>query len=67
MKAKLIFDLENNDDRIAHLRCVKAVDLSLVIWNMLHNTKKELLFDCSEEFEKGVDPFILFNNCGSKS
>lgn len=55
MKAKLIFDLEDSNDRLEHLRCVKALDMSLVLWDMLYNTKKELLYDCSEEFEKGVE------------
>ncbi len=29
MKARLIFDLDDLDDRTAHLRCIKALDLAL--------------------------------------
>jgi hypothetical protein len=41
MKAKLIFDLGDIDQRIEHLRCVKSLDMALVIWEMASNAKKE--------------------------
>jgi len=34
MKAKLIFDLEELDDREAHMRCVKSLDLCLLLWDL---------------------------------
>jgi uncharacterized membrane protein len=39
-KAILEFDLNDPDDIMAHLRAVKALDMSLVLWEMLYNTKK---------------------------
>ena len=33
MKATLKFNLDNADDRIAHLRCTKALDLALALWH----------------------------------
>jgi len=34
MKATLEFDLEDRYDRMAHLRCVKSLDLALDIFNV---------------------------------
>lgn len=41
-KAILEFDLNEPDDIIAHKRAVKATDLALAIWSIVHNTKKGL-------------------------
>lgn len=34
MKAKLEFDLENIDDVMSHLRCVKSLDMALALWKI---------------------------------
>lgn len=34
MKAKLEFNLEDIDDEFAYLRCVKAKDMALVLWDI---------------------------------
>ena len=34
MKAILEFDLDEHDDRVAHLRAVKALDMALVLWDI---------------------------------
>lgn len=44
MKATLEFNLDDNDDKMAHLRCVKATDMALALWEITHNTKKGLLY-----------------------
>lgn len=36
MKATLSFDLDDSDDRRAHLRCVKAEDMALLLWHYEH-------------------------------
>lgn len=41
-KAKIEYDLNDADDRLSHLRAVKSLDLSLAIWDIVHNTKKSL-------------------------
>ena len=41
-KAKIEYDLSDADDRLSHLRAVKSLDLSLAIWDIVHNTKKRL-------------------------
>jgi len=34
MKAILEFDLDEGQDKMAHLRCVKALNMAIVLWNM---------------------------------
>jgi hypothetical protein len=47
MTATLTFDLNDQDDRQAHMRCVKASDLALAIWSIktqnLGKTRKQIL------------------------
>jgi len=37
MKATLEFDLENHEDKMAHLRCIKSPDMTGFIWELQHN------------------------------
>ena len=39
MKATLEFDLGDNEDAQAHLRCIKAKDMAIAIWEVTHNNK----------------------------
>lgn len=41
-KAKIEYDLNDLDDRIAHFRAVKSLDMALALWEITHNTKKGL-------------------------
>jgi len=41
-KAKIEFDLNDIDDRMAHLRAVKSFDMAMALWDITHNTKKGL-------------------------
>ena len=34
MKATLEFDLDEGQDKAAHLRCVKAVNMAIALWDM---------------------------------
>jgi hypothetical protein len=38
----LKYDLNDFDDRIAHLRAVKSLDMAMALWEITHNTKKGL-------------------------
>lgn len=40
MKATLEFDLNDSDDAMAHLRCVKALDMAMTLHEILWNTRK---------------------------
>ena len=57
MKAKLEFDLDDFDDRMAHERCVKATDMALVLWELNTNSYRALTSGYGEDdsYHKGVD------------
>jgi len=40
MKARLTFDLDDPDDAMAHKRCIHSTGLALVIWELIHNSRK---------------------------
>ncbi len=39
MKAILEFDLDNPEEEQSHLRCIKAKDMAIAIWEVIHNNK----------------------------
>ena len=41
-KATIEFDLNDHDDKMAHLRAVKSLDMAIALWEITHNTKKGL-------------------------
>jgi len=41
-KATIEYDLNDLDDKYAHKRAVKSLDLALALWDITHNTKKGL-------------------------
>jgi hypothetical protein len=41
MKAIVEFNLEDADDTRSHLRCIKALDMACVLWE-IRNMRKEL-------------------------
>jgi hypothetical protein len=57
MKAKLTFDLDDFDDRLAHERCVKSLDMALVLWEVMTNSYRSLTngYDEDDAYHKGVD------------
>jgi hypothetical protein len=55
MKATLEFDLDNVDDRMAHLRCVKALGMALVLWEIQHNLDRHLYDKEDECYNNGVN------------
>lgn len=44
-KAILEFDLNDQDDSMAHMRAVKALDMASVLWDMAYNTKKSIHYE----------------------
>jgi hypothetical protein len=42
MKATLTFDLNDSDDTIAHLRCVKSLDMALTLWHLHYDLRKQI-------------------------
>lgn len=44
MKATLEFNLDDFDDRMAHLRCTKSLDMAMALWEIVHNTRKGIMY-----------------------
>jgi len=54
MKAILEFNLNDPDDEMAYQRCIKSKDMAMSLWEITHNTKKNLeytLESSSDKFE----------------
>jgi hypothetical protein len=51
MKANLKFDLDNPDDRVEHMRCVKATDMALMLSDIKQKIRSKLKYseDLSED------------------
>lgn len=47
MRANLLFDLEDADDRMEHLRCIKSLDMALAMWDFA--AKLRNIVDTSED------------------
>lgn len=47
MRATLLFDLDDLDDRLSHLRCIKSIDMALAMWTF--QGKLRNLVDTSED------------------
>jgi hypothetical protein len=54
MKAKLIFDLNEFEDRMDYERVNKSLDIVNALWHFLYNSKKEIMQDVENE---DVDKF----------
>lgn len=44
MKAKLIFNLDNPEDKTAFMRCSKSEDMAFALFEILRNTKKKVQY-----------------------
>lgn len=54
-KAILEFDLSDLDDFMDHKRCVKALNMALVLWEFYHNSKKSLEYKIEDMMKKDKD------------
>jgi hypothetical protein len=43
MKATLTFDLDQPEDAIAHLRCVRATDMAIVLHSIVHTIRRDMI------------------------
>ena len=41
-KATLKYDLTDSEESMAHFRAIKSLDMALALWEIMHNTKKNL-------------------------
>ena len=55
MKAILEFDLDNPDEKIQHLRCIKAEDMIYVLFKIQRNLRKQMTTENTpDEYLEGV-------------
>jgi hypothetical protein len=54
-EAILKYDLNDHDDKMAHLRAVKSLDMALALWQILYNTRKEMLYSIEAKEMKGEE------------
>lgn len=59
MEAHLIFNLDNGEDKAAHLRCIKADDMALFLWELLYNSRKK--FEYKLDAGEIVDQYALLD------
>lgn len=50
--ATLRFNLNDEDDREDHLRCVKSLDMAKVMWHFMYNTKKGIKYTIDDRINK---------------
>lgn len=54
MQAQLTFNLNELDDRMAHFRAVKSLDMALVLWELASNSRKSLEYELeAQEMRNG--------------
>lgn len=54
MKAILKFNLDNPDDKIEHMRCIKATDMAVCLWEIVNNGWREFKHT-DYDYEKAWD------------
>jgi hypothetical protein len=47
MRATLLFDLDEQEDRMSHLRAIKGLDMALAMWNFAGKLRH--IVDASED------------------
>ena len=48
MKVILRFDTDSQDEEMEMLRCLKATDAFLYIWDILHNSQKSIIHNIDQ-------------------
>ncbi len=43
MEAILKFNLDDKDDNMAHLRCLKSLDMAIILFEIQYNLRKKVL------------------------
>ena len=57
MEAILKYNLDDADDRMAHLRAVQSTDLALALWHIMYNTKKTLEEKTDQDLDEVYEAF----------
>lgn len=59
MKATFEFNMDDLEDRMAHLRVTKSLDMALAIWQIVYNSKKSLMYKVEDALnqDKNLTPY----------
>lgn len=60
MKAKLTFDLNDPDDKMSHLRCIKSTDMALALFEIVYNLKRDT--EDGEDIFDRISDILAQNN-----
>ena len=63
MKATLEFDLNDLDERMAHMRCAKSTEMAIVLFEIAYNLRKQIERKMEAEEMKGneLDPYEVLD------
>ena len=63
MKATLEFDLNDFDERMAHMRCAKSTEMAIVLFEIAYNLRKQVERKMEAEEMKGneLDPYEVLD------
>jgi len=58
MKGILEFDLNDFDDKMAHLRATQSTQMAIALWEIIHNTKKSIIYKVEDAInqDKNITP-----------
>ena len=57
MKATLEFNLDDPDDRQAHLRCVKSLDMAIALFDIINNADRNV--NTVEEYQDRINTLTM--------
>lgn len=61
MKATLEFNLDEPDEEMAYQRCIKSKDMAMALWEITHNTKKNLEYTLESTADKFETLELVFD------
>jgi hypothetical protein len=61
MKATLEFNLDEPDEEMAYQRCIKSKDMAMALWEITHNTKKNLEYRLESTADKFETLELVFD------
>jgi hypothetical protein len=61
MKATLEFNLDDAEDEMAYQRCIKSKEMAMALWEITHNTKKNLEYTLESTADKFESLEVVFD------
>jgi hypothetical protein len=58
MKATLEFNLDDPEDRMAHLRCVHSLDMAIALFDIVYNLRKPVEYGQYKDAYEGISSIL---------